>query len=72
MNIVKLNPAVSAKDAISKLEPIYKRLNPDQPFEYSFIDTDYAKKFSDEERIGKLAGILRDWPSLYHALVYLV
>ncbi|MBO9203708.1 MULTISPECIES: ABC transporter permease [Niastella] len=57
MNIVKLNPAVSAKDAISKLEPIYKRLNPDQPFEYSFIDTDYAKKFNDEERIGKLAGI---------------
>ncbi|OQP54685.1 ABC transporter permease [Niastella yeongjuensis] len=57
MNIVKLNPAVSAKDALSKLEPLYKKLNPDQPFEYSFIDADYAKKFNDEERIGKLAGI---------------
>jgi putative ABC transport system permease protein len=57
VNIIKLNPAVSAKDALKRIEPIYKRYNPDQPFDYSFIDTDYAKKFNDEERIGKLAGI---------------
>ena len=56
-NIVKLNPAISAKEALQKIEPVYKKYNPDQPFEYSFIDTDYAKKFNDEERIGKLAGI---------------
>ena len=56
-NILKLNPAVSAQDALRKIEPVYKKFNPDQPFEYSFIDTDYAKKFNDEERIGKLAGI---------------
>ncbi len=57
MNIVKLNPAVSAQDAIRRIEPLYKKYNPDQPFEYSFIDTDYDKKFNYEERIGKLAGI---------------
>jgi len=57
MSIIKLSPTANAKDALSKIEPIYKRLNPDQPFEYSFVDTDYAKKFSDEERIGKLGGI---------------
>jgi ABC-type antimicrobial peptide transport system permease subunit len=57
MTIVKLNAAVSITDALRKLEPIYKKFNPDQPFEYSFIDTDYAKKFNDEERVGKLAGI---------------
>ncbi|HEY8896523.1 MAG TPA: ABC transporter permease [Niastella sp.] len=56
-NILKLNPAVSAQDALRKIEPVYKKFNPDQPFEYSFIDTDYAKKFNDEERIGTLAGI---------------
>jgi ABC-type antimicrobial peptide transport system permease subunit len=56
-NIIKLKPSVSAKDALRRIEPIYKRFNPDQPFEYSFIDTDYSKKFNEEERIGKLGGI---------------
>ena len=32
-----------------------KSFNPDQPFEYNFVDDDYAKKFGDEERVGKLA-----------------
>ncbi len=54
--IVKLNPLVSAKDALAKIEPVFKKFNPDQPFEYNFVDEDYAKKFNDEERIGKLAG----------------
>jgi ABC-type antimicrobial peptide transport system permease subunit len=57
MLILKLNPVVSAKDAISRIEPIFKRYNTDQPFEYKFVDDDYATKFGDEERIGKLAGI---------------
>jgi putative ABC transport system permease protein len=54
--IVKLNPDVSAKNALSKIEPVFKKFNPDQPFEYKFVDDEYAKKFGDEERIGELAG----------------
>ena len=53
--IIKINPAVSAKDALSKIEPVFKKFNPDQPFEYQFVDEEYAKKFGNEERIGKLA-----------------
>ncbi|HEX4372644.1 MAG TPA: ABC transporter permease [Puia sp.] len=53
--ILKIKPTVSAKDALSKIEPIFKSFNPDQPFEYSFVDEDYAKKFTNEERISKLA-----------------
>ena len=56
LSIIKLNPDVSAKNARSKIEPVFKKLNPDQPFEYKFVDDEYAKKFGDEERIGKLAG----------------
>ena len=33
-----------------------KNLIPDQPFEFKFADDEYAKKFGNEERIGKLAG----------------
>ena len=32
-----------------------KAYNPDPPFEYHFVDQDYAKKFDNEERIGTLA-----------------
>ncbi len=55
--ILKLNPSVSAKDALSKIEPVFRKYNTDQPFEFGFVDDDYATKFGDEERIGKLAGI---------------
>ncbi len=55
--IIKLNPSVSARDAIAKIEPVFKKFNPEQPFEFKFVDEDYAKKFVDEERIGKLAGV---------------
>ncbi len=54
--IVKLSPSVSAKSALSKIGPVFKKFNPEQPFEYKFVDDEYAKKFGDEERIGKLAG----------------
>ncbi|GAB3949012.1 ABC transporter permease [Spirosoma harenae] len=52
---IKLNPAISAQDALSKLETVFKRLNPAAPFEYKFADQEYAKKFAAEERIGRLA-----------------
>ena len=35
---------------------MFRKFSPDQPFEYQFADTEYAKKFDGEERIGKLAG----------------
>src|SRR4029078_4279175 len=54
--IIKINPNASAKEALSKIEPIFRKFNPGQPFEYQFVDNEYAKKFGDEERIGKLAG----------------
>ena len=57
MAIIRLNPAVSASEALKKIEPIFKRYNSEQPFEYNFVDDEYAKKFGDEERIGKLSGI---------------
>jgi len=57
MALLKLNSGISAHDALSKIEPVFAKFDPDQPFEYSFVDDDYAKKFSEEERIAKLAGL---------------
>jgi putative ABC transport system permease protein len=53
--IVKINPEMSSREALSKIEGVFKKYNPEAPFEYKFVDEDYARKFNDEERIGKLA-----------------
>jgi ABC-type antimicrobial peptide transport system permease subunit len=55
--ILKINPAASTAKAIKSIQTIFKKYAPDQPFEYKFVDDDYAVKFADEERIGKLSGI---------------
>ncbi|WP_426668901.1 ABC transporter permease [Mucilaginibacter sp. McL0603] len=52
---IRINPKVSAAKALSATETIYKKYAPGQLFDYQFADEEYAKKFSNEERIGKLA-----------------
>ena len=54
---LKINPEVSASQALVKIEEVFKKYNTGVPFEYKFVDEDYAAKFSAEERVGKLAGI---------------
>ncbi|MVM33795.1 FtsX-like permease family protein [Spirosoma sp. HMF4905] len=53
--ILKINPNTPSSDAIGTIERVFKKYNSAIPFEYRFIDDEYAKKFGDEERIGKLA-----------------
>ena len=55
--LVKLNPGMSAREALSKIESIQKKLVPTSPFEYSFVDEEYGNKFKAEQRIGKLASL---------------
>jgi putative ABC transport system permease protein len=53
--IIKINPKVNPHDAISKIGAIFKAYAPSVPFSYQFVDDEYAKKFTNEERIDKLA-----------------
>jgi putative ABC transport system permease protein len=53
--IMKLNPTMSSHDALAKIETVIKKFAPGNPFEYTFVDEDYGKKFGDEERVGKLS-----------------
>jgi ABC-type antimicrobial peptide transport system permease subunit len=54
---IKIHPGVSAGDALSKIETVFKKYDPANPFEFTFADQEYAKKFGNEKRIGKLASI---------------
>jgi putative ABC transport system permease protein len=53
----KLNPLNSTAVNIKKAESIFKKYNPEYPFEYKFIDEDYANKFKSEQRTGTLAAL---------------
>jgi putative ABC transport system permease protein len=53
--ILKLNPDMSAHEAIEKIKTVFNKYSPASPFSHEFVDVEYAQKFSDEERIGKLA-----------------
>jgi ABC-type antimicrobial peptide transport system permease subunit len=52
---IRINPKISAGEALVKMESIFKKLVPSVPFDYQFVDTEYATKFAAEERIGTLA-----------------
>ncbi|MGE5107756.1 MAG: ABC transporter permease, partial [Sphingobacteriales bacterium] len=53
----KLNAANPTAQNLKKAEAIFKKFNPEYPFEYKFVDEEYAEKFKSEERTGTLAAI---------------
>lgn len=52
---MKLNPEIATARALTKIESIFKKYDPENIFQYSFADQEFARKFNDEERTGKLA-----------------
>jgi len=53
---IKLNTATAGTaPALAKAESIFKKYNPQYPFEYAFADDSYAKKFKEQQRTGVLA-----------------
>ncbi|HEX3386438.1 MAG TPA: ABC transporter permease, partial [Mucilaginibacter sp.] len=54
---VKLNTAHPISENLKKAEAIFTKYNPAFPFEYNFVDQDYAAKYGDEQRTGTLAGL---------------
>lgn len=54
---IRLNDHVETADALSSMAKIFKEYNPDYPFEYSFVDAEYAEKFKDFQQLGKLSSL---------------
>ncbi|MEO8470941.1 MAG: ABC transporter permease [Chryseolinea sp.] len=52
---MRLTPEKTTAEALVAIEGVFKKNVPSVPFEYSFVDDEYAQKFVAEERIGKLA-----------------
>jgi putative ABC transport system permease protein len=47
--------ATQTKEAVSNLEKLYKKYNPQYPFTYSFLEDDFEKMYNNEKVTGSLA-----------------
>lgn len=54
---IKFNSNNSIRQNLAATEKVFKQYNPMYPFEYRFVDEEYAKKFEDEETTGTLAAL---------------
>jgi ABC-type antimicrobial peptide transport system permease subunit len=54
---MKLNKHNDASANIAAIEKIFKKFNPDYPFEYVFVDEAYANKFKSTQQMGTLASL---------------
>ncbi len=46
----------NAPETVAGLQSIWARLAPDQPFEFSFLDTEFDEKYRKDERVGQIFG----------------
>jgi putative ABC transport system permease protein len=54
---VRIN-STNVKDAVSNVEAAWKKTNPDQPFEYRFLDEHFAELYRADQAVSKVVGIL--------------
>jgi putative ABC transport system permease protein len=54
---IRLTKTTDLQASLAKVEGVFKKLNPNYPFQYRFTDVDFQKKFADINLISRLAGI---------------
>jgi ABC-type antimicrobial peptide transport system permease subunit len=57
MMYIKLNPAQSTAANLTNAEKIFKKYNAAYPFDYKFVDEQYAQQFDNEQRTKTMAGL---------------
>ena len=66
--LVRTKQGINFQKTLASIQPIFETYNPTFPFEYSFVDEDFEKKFAMENQVGKLAGIFAILAILISAL----
>lgn len=54
---MKLNAKNTVSQNLTQVEKTFKKFNPEYPFNYEFVDQQYARKFTDEKRTQILANL---------------
>lgn len=54
---IRLSDTMPLPDAINRVEQLFKKMSPENVFEFRFAGEEYEAKFTSENRVGKLAEI---------------
>ena len=54
---IRFSPANSTAASLEKTQAIFRRYNTAYPFDYHFVDQEYARQFEDEQRTKTMAGL---------------
>lgn len=55
--MIRMNASRTTAQNLQQAEKIFKKYNPEYPFDYKFVDEEYANKFKSEQRVGTLAAL---------------
>ena len=53
---IRLDPSAGITRSLAAIQSIFKKYDPGNTIAYRFADQEYAKKFEEDERVGRLAG----------------
>jgi len=55
--LIRLKDNMDLQKSLAAIQPVVEKYNPAFPFEFSFVDEEFGKKFTTENQVAKLAGI---------------
>jgi ABC-type antimicrobial peptide transport system permease subunit len=53
--LIRMKPGSQLKASLGKIQDVFTQYVPSAPFDYKFVDEEYANKFKDEEQAGSLS-----------------
>jgi len=53
----RLNPNRPTQDCLAQIKSVFNKYNPDYPFQYTFVDKDYARKFAELQQTSRLSSL---------------
>jgi putative ABC transport system permease protein len=54
---IRLTPAMPISEAMTRIKSVFRKYDQQSPFAYKFIEDEYARKFSDIDRISKITSL---------------
>ena len=54
---IRIRPDVPVNKALTAIGPVFRKYDAGSPFDYQFVDQEYARKFANEQRISGLATV---------------
>ncbi len=55
--LIRMKDDADVKETLAAIEPLFAKYNPSMPFDFTFVNDEFGKKFETENLVGKLSGL---------------